>query len=90
MPMESEEQRGDCAMSDDERKVYVEVDGVIYRGRRSVNQSGSRVWIDGKEVGVEVDNNGDPLAAPLPVAHAAQVSWWIRLWRWTLPDRSKP
>jgi len=50
----------------DERKVYTEVDGVVYRGRRSVHMSGRRVWIDGQEVGIEVDNNGEPLATLLP------------------------
>ncbi len=79
-------------MSDDEYKVRVEVDGVVYRGRRSVHQNGGRVYIDGKLVGVEVDNDGDPLVAsqvdddgdsvtvrmPLPRARVERT-WWRRL-----------
>jgi len=75
-------------MSD--HKVYSEVDGIVYRGRRSVHMSGKRIWIDGREVGVEVDNNGDPLlpeALPgieLPAApgSAHQRRWWQRLLGW--------
>jgi hypothetical protein len=66
----------------DEPKVHIEVDGVVYRGRRSVNMSSSRIWIDGQEVGVEVDNNGDPLAAALPLVEMDGVQkkpWWHRL-----------
>jgi hypothetical protein len=64
--------------NDQEYKVFVEVDGVVYRGRYSVNQDGKRVYIDGKLVGVEVDNNGEPLtASPLPVT--ASPSWWRRI-----------
>lgn len=69
----------------DERKVYIEVDGVVYRGRRSVHTSGNRVWIDGQEVGVEVDGNGDPLATSLPRVELDGVPknpWWRRLVRW--------
>lgn len=66
----------------DECKVFVEADGIVYRGRHSVNQSGGRVWIDGKLVGVEVDNNGNPLVASLPTASINQPSWPVRLWRW--------
>ena len=75
----------------DERKVHIEVDGVVYRGRRSVNMSGSRIWIDGQEVGVEVDNNGDPFAAALPRVEMDGVQkkpWWHRL-RGLLGWRSK-
>ena len=46
------------------RKVRVEVDGAIYQGRHSVHQSGERVWIDGGEVGVDVDCDGDPIRRP--------------------------
>jgi hypothetical protein len=63
----------------DVRKVHTEVDGVIYRGRRSVHMSGNRVWIDGQEVGVEVDNNGDPLVTTLPIVEMDGVQkkpWW--------------
>ncbi len=69
-------------MSDDEYKVRVEVDGVVYRGRHSVHQYGDRVYIDRKLVGVEVDNDGNPLVAPLPVALVKRRSWWARLLRW--------
>lgn len=68
-------------MSDD-YKVRVEVDGVVYRGRRSVHQIGDRVYIDGKLVGVEVDNDGNQLAdppQPLPVARVERRSWLGRL-----------
>lgn len=58
-------------MTDSYYKVRVEVDGIIYRGRHSVHQTGDRVYIDGRLVGVEVDNDGNPLAAPLPVARAS-------------------
>lgn len=78
-------------MTDDARKVRVEVDGIIYRGRRSVSQVGSRVLIDGKIVGVEVDNDGNPLTStnaggPSVSLSTARVvirlSWWARLWQW--------
>lgn len=69
-------------MKDDEHKVRVEVDGIVYRGRSSVHQYGDRVYIDRKLVGVEVDNDGNPLAAPLPVARVDRPSWWLRLLRW--------
>ena len=68
----------------DERKVYTEVDGVVYRGRRSVHMSGRRVWIDGQEVGIEVDNNGEPLATLLPrveMNSSQKKPWWPRLLR---------
>lgn len=83
-------------MSD--HKVYSEADGVVYRGRRSVHMSGKRVWIDDREVGVEVDNNGDPLlpealpvvelpqGTPLPVT--GRRPWWQRLLGW-LGGRSR-
>ena len=48
-------------MRDDERPVMVEIDGVFYRGRRSVRQIGARVWIDGEEVSVDVDRDGDTI-----------------------------
>lgn len=41
--------------------MYTEVDGVRYSGKNSVTQKGKRVWIDGMEVGVECDNEGDLL-----------------------------
>jgi hypothetical protein len=66
----------------DERKVHIEVDGIVYRGRRSVHKAGNRVWIDGQEVGVEIDNNGDPLATTLPIVEMDGIQkkpWWQRL-----------
>lgn len=69
----------------DERKVRTEVDGVVYRGRRSVHMSGSRVWIDGQAVGV--DNNGDPIvctAGTLPIAASPRKRPWLqRLLGWS-------
>jgi hypothetical protein len=44
--------------------------------------SGSRIWIDGQEVGVEVDNNVNPFAAALPLVEMDGVQkkpWWRRL-----------
>ena len=72
-------------MSDDERKVRVEVDGVVYRGRHSVHQYGNRVYIDRKLVGVECDHDGNPLVAPLPAARVASRPWWTRLLWWRRP-----
>lgn len=72
-------------MSNDEYKVRVEVDGVVYRGRRSVHQKGEHVWIDGKLVGVEVDNDGNLLVdlpvpkESLPLARTIRHRWW---WPW--------
>lgn len=51
-------------MSDSDYKVRTEVDGVVYRGRRSVVMDGRTVRIDGKLVGVEVDNDGNQLRHP--------------------------
>lgn len=76
----------------DESKVRIEVDGVVYSGRRSVQMSGSRVWIDGQEVGVEVDKNGEPIddtEAALPVVellpdsegnHKSPWRQWLFKW----------
>jgi hypothetical protein len=47
--------------SEGKYSVWVEVDGVTYRGRRSVHQHGGRVWIDDGEVGVDVDRDGNPI-----------------------------
>jgi hypothetical protein len=69
-------------MSDDDRRVMVQFGDVIYRGRHSVNQRGDVVHIDGKLVGVEVDCNGDPLTAPLPVATIERPTVWARIARW--------
>lgn len=73
----------------DERKVYMAVEGVVYRGRRSVHMSDNCIWIDGRQVGVEVDNNGDPIDLPeaLPVVEllsgpeaSRKKVWWQRAW----------
>lgn len=69
----------------DEYKVFVEVDGVVYRGRRSVRQDGDQVRIDGKLVGVDVDNDGNPLSVTLPSARVRQPSWFMRTLRRLLP-----
>lgn len=57
-----------------EYKVHVEVDGVVYRGRHSVHQRGDRVYVDGKLVGVECDNDGNPLASTLELAAPVPVT----------------
>lgn len=61
-----------------ERKVISEVDGVVYRGRHSVRISAGRIWIDGKEVGVEIDKDGNPLDRTPKVSVEPAVSWWRR------------
>lgn len=63
----------------------VTIDGITYPGERSVRQDVSRVWIDGKEVGVEVevDVDGHRLPEPatrLPFATVARRPW-LRLFR---------
>jgi hypothetical protein len=59
-------------VNDSEYKVRVESDGVVYRGRHSVHQRGSHVYIDGKLVGVEVNNDGNSLSSA--VVRSSQLS----------------
>jgi hypothetical protein len=54
----------------------------------NIKQDGRHVYIDGKQVGAEVDNDGKPLASP-PTAYPPTASpsfrsvfssWWTKLW----------
>lgn len=67
----------------DDYKVFVVVDGVTYRGRRSVNQRGNKVWIDGMLVGVDVDNDGNQLEVvadgPVERESGGGSPWWRKL-----------
>jgi hypothetical protein len=71
-----------------QKRCFSTVDGITYSGYFSVHQKGKRVWIDGKEVGVECDNDGEPLATAvavkLPPAVVHRPSFWDRMsvWLW--------
>lgn len=72
-------------MAELEHKVFVTVDDVVYAGRRSVTQIGDRVWIDGREAGVECDNFGDPLVPSVDACDEptiVTITGWQRLGRW--------
>ncbi len=69
-------------MNDDAYKVRVEFD--VYAIVILMNATLPMVddTIDGKLIGVEVEVNNDenPLAAPLPAARINRPSWWARWW----------
>lgn len=68
-------------------KVTCEIDGVVYKGKNSVYFNGEtkQVFIDGKIVGIDCDENGDDLrwkhsVEPIPQVCLTRESRWAHFW----------
>ncbi len=65
-----------------DKLVTCEFDGIVYKGRQSVYMNGktNQVFIDGRIVGIDCDENGDDLrwSHPIPQAESITKSRWRR------------